>query len=110
MIINAPASQQAQVAELIKQIDKEQTVPQHSKTYDLHYANASDTATVLQNVLAANASKGRGGTSSTQATGQQGFGPIWPLRRFWRTKCEFKPIDFDCRSRYPYESGHRHRH
>ncbi len=76
VIINAPAAQQAQVAALIKQIDKEQTVPQHSKTYSLQYANASDTATIIQNVLSANASKGRGTASTTPSTGQQGFGPF----------------------------------
>ena len=77
VIVNAPSAQQAQVADLIKMIDKQQTQALHSKTYNLLYSNASDLATVLQNVLVANANKGRGSTNST--TTQQGFAAFSPF-------------------------------
>ncbi len=77
VIVNAPSAQQSQVADLIKMIDKQQTQALHSKTYNLMYSNASDLATVLQNVLVANSNKGRGSTSST--TTQQGFAAFSPF-------------------------------
>ena len=80
VIVNAPAAQQTQVADLIKMIDKQQTQALHSKTYSLMYSNASDLATVLQNVLVANSNKGRGATSST--TTQQGFAAFSPFGGF----------------------------
>ncbi|MDR3690961.1 MAG: secretin N-terminal domain-containing protein [Fimbriimonas sp.] len=60
VIVNAPAAQQTQVADLIKEIDKQQSQPLRTKSYDLVYANASDVLPTVQSVIEANASKGRG--------------------------------------------------
>jgi general secretion pathway protein D len=83
VIVNAPASMQSQVAELIKDIDKQQTQALHSKTYTPSYANASELAAVIQNVLVANSSKGRG-TPTSSAT-QQGFTAFSPFGGFGAT-------------------------
>jgi len=74
VIVYASQSLQSQVAALIKEIDKKQTSAIQSKTFKLHFASASDLATTIQNVLIANANKGRGASSTT--TTQQGFGPF----------------------------------
>ncbi len=66
VIVNAPSKQQRDVSDLIKQIDKETDLPQRSQTYRLVYATAADTATVVQNVLTANAPRGRGGATTQQ--------------------------------------------
>lgn len=60
VIVNAPAAQQTEVAELIKQIDKIQSQPLKTKSYELIYATATDVLPTVQSVLEANASKGRG--------------------------------------------------
>ena len=74
VIVYASPTLQTQVAALIKEIDKKQSSAVQSKTFKLHFASASDLATTLQNVLIANANKGRGASATTQ--GQQGFGPF----------------------------------
>jgi len=60
VIVNAPPAQQTEVEALIKEIDKRQTEPQHSKTYKLTYATATEIVTSVQNVLSANIGKGKG--------------------------------------------------
>ena len=60
VIVNAPEKEQTQVAELIKQIDKRQVEPQHTKTYKLQYATATEIVTSVQNVLSSNLGKGKG--------------------------------------------------
>jgi len=60
VIVNAPAAQQVEVEALIKEIDKRQNEPMHTKTYKLVYATASDILTSVQNVLSSNMSKGKG--------------------------------------------------
>ena len=68
VIVNAPDRQQRYVSDLIKQIDKQTDDPQRTRIYKLVYANAEDVQPVLQNVLTANAPKGRGGaTTAVQA-------------------------------------------
>jgi general secretion pathway protein D len=71
VIVNATHQMQLQVAALIKQIDKETKQPITTEMYTLVYASASDLVTPIQNVLTANAPKGRGGTStsSSQSSG-----------------------------------------
>ena len=80
VIVNASASMQTQVAALIKDIDKQQTQSLRSKTYTLSYSSASDLATVIQNVLVANSSKGR--NTPTSSTTQQGFTGFSPFGGF----------------------------
>lgn len=72
VIVNAPSKDQRQVADLIKQLDKVTDQPLRSKVYKLTYADATDLSTVLQNVLTANAPKGRGASNTTN--NNNGFG------------------------------------
>ena len=64
VIVNAPEKEQTQVAELVKQIDKRQVEPQHTKTYKLLYATATEIVTSVQNVLGSNLGKGKGAKES----------------------------------------------
>ncbi|MCX6369320.1 MAG: hypothetical protein NTX57_21830 [Armatimonadetes bacterium] len=73
VIVNAPTREQDQVADLIEQIDKQTDQPQKSQVFPLQFALAADLATVVQNVLVANAPRGRGG-ATTQPTIDQRFG------------------------------------
>lgn len=75
IIFWAPERVQAQVKDLIDQLDKASTLPQTSKVYKLQYASAADLETIVQNLLNANAPKGRGG-----ATTQQNQGPAAMIR------------------------------
>ena len=60
VIVNAPQKEQTQVADLIKQIDKRQVEPQHTKTYKLVFATATEIVTAVQNILSSNLGKGKG--------------------------------------------------
>jgi general secretion pathway protein D len=73
VIVNAPASEQVQIATLIKQLDIQNDLPQHTKVYHLQYAAASDTANVVQNVLTSNVPRGRGGATTSQTQGPAAF-------------------------------------
>jgi general secretion pathway protein D len=73
VIVNAPTREQDQVADLIEQIDKQTDQPQKSQVFPLQFALAADLATVVQNVLVANAPRGRGGATA-QPTIDQRFG------------------------------------
>ena len=70
VIVNAPSKNQREVSDLIKEIDKETDQPQASKVYKLVYATSTEAAAVLQNVLQANAPRGRGGANSQQQAQQ----------------------------------------
>ena len=72
VVVNAPHSQQKDVADLITRLDKETDAPQRPVVYKLEYASAADVATSISNVLIANAPKGRG-QSNTQQNGGGGF-------------------------------------
>ena len=73
VIVNAPDRDQTQVALLIGDLDKPSDLPQHSKVYHLVYANATDSASVVQNVLTANVPRGKGGATSNQSQGPAAF-------------------------------------
>lgn len=60
VIVSAPSEQQTEVEEMIKEIDKRQSEPQHAKTYKLTYATATEIAPTVQNILSANLGKGKG--------------------------------------------------
>lgn len=75
VMVNAPLALQVQVSDFIKKIDIEVKQPLETKLYPLTYASASEVATAIQNVLTANATKGRGATSSSQSQGGF-FGPF----------------------------------
>jgi len=67
VIVNAPSAYHAQIAFLIKQIDVETPSAMATEVYPLTYALASELASPLQSILNANATKGRG-SSSTSTT------------------------------------------
>ncbi|MEQ1935227.1 MAG: secretin N-terminal domain-containing protein, partial [Fimbriimonadaceae bacterium] len=69
VIVNATKDQHKQVSELIKHIDKQTDAPVKPVIYNLDYADASQVATTVQNLLVANQPKGRGTAQS--ATGGQ---------------------------------------
>jgi len=68
VVINAPRDRHREVKEIIDQLDQVTEAPQNSKTYKLEYANAVDAQTVIQNVLNANAPRGRGGANAQQSS------------------------------------------
>ncbi|HWA82890.1 MAG TPA: secretin N-terminal domain-containing protein [Fimbriimonadaceae bacterium] len=74
VIVNAPASLQLQVSDLIRRIDVEVKQPLVTKMYPLKYASAADLTTPIQNVLTANSPKGRGATTQTTTPFPFGFG------------------------------------
>lgn len=61
LIVNAPHDTMDKVADIIRKLDKQSDDPQSAKVYKLTYATASSLAPTIQNVLTANAPKGRGG-------------------------------------------------
>jgi len=63
VIVNAPSNIQSQIDDMLKAIDKQAQEPFTSVVYKLKYASSDDLATVIQNVLTANAPTGRGGGS-----------------------------------------------
>src|SRR5581483_1234768 len=73
VIVNAPARDQTQVADLIKQIDKNIEQPLHPRVFVLNYASAADLVPVVQNVLISNAPKGRGGAGNSNVPIEQRF-------------------------------------
>jgi len=75
IILYAPERIQAQVKDLIEQLDRQTNPTQSSKVYKLQFASAADMETMIQNVLNSNVPKGRGG-----ATQQQNQGPAAMLR------------------------------
>lgn len=73
VIVNAPDREQTQVAALIKQIDRETEQPLSPKVYKLEFATAAEIAPAIQNVLTANAPRGRGGMSAQSVPIEQRF-------------------------------------
>lgn len=73
VIVNAPRDQQAQVAELIGQLDKITDEPQQTKVFPLEFAAAEDLQPVVQNLLNANVPRGKGGATTQQSQGPGAF-------------------------------------
>lgn len=74
VIVNAPASLQLQVSDLIRRVDVEVKQALVTRMYPLKYAAAADLTTPIQNVLTANAPKGRGATTSQSTSFPMPFG------------------------------------
>ncbi len=74
VIVNAPSAYHTQIAFLIKQIDVETPSTMTTEVYYLAYALASDLTTPVQSVLSANATKGKGSTSSSTSPMDTMFG------------------------------------
>lgn len=73
VIVNAPSQQQTQVADLIRQLDRQTDQPQTAKVYKLEFASSDDLAPVVQNVLTQNAPRGRGGIGTQNVPIDQRF-------------------------------------
>jgi general secretion pathway protein D len=95
VIVNAPAQQQTQVADLIRQIDRETEQPMASRVYRLEFAPASELAPLVQNVLTANAPRGRGGVGTQQIPFEQ---RIQQAARFGSSQAAFGTVVADTRT------------
>jgi len=95
VIVNAPTREQGQVLELIKQIDKQNDVPQQTKVYKLEFAVASEIAPTVQNVLTNNAPTGRGGIGQQNVPIEQRFQQAF---RFGGTQAAFGTVAADART------------
>jgi general secretion pathway protein D len=95
VIVNAPGSQQEQISRIIEQIDKETDQPQKSKVFPLKYASAADLAPVIQNVLASNAPRGRGGLGTNNVPIDQRF---QAAARFGSASAAFGTVAIDVRT------------
>jgi general secretion pathway protein D len=73
VIVNAPENDQRQVAELIRQLDKQTDEPIQSRVFKLQFAASDDLVPVIQNVLSANAPRGRGGATTQANQGPGAF-------------------------------------
>lgn len=82
VIVNAPSQQQQQVLDLIKKIDKQTEAPLSPKVYRLKYAVADEISAAVQNVLTANAPKGRGGVGTQNVPIEQRFQQAMRLGSF----------------------------
>lgn len=95
VIVNAPSRDHEQVERIIKQIDKETDAPLSPKVYKLNFAIAADIAPAIQNVLTANAPKGRGGAGNQNIPIEQRFQQAF---RFGNAQAAFGTVVTDVRS------------
>lgn len=95
VIVNAPRSEQENVKNLISQIDKETDQPVAPRVFKLEYAIASEIAPSVQNVLTANAPKGRGGAGTQNVPIEQRFQQAF---RFGNTQAAFGTVVADART------------
>jgi len=95
VIVNASSKDHEQVAQLIKQIDKQTESPTTAKVYPLEYASASDVAPIVQNVLVSNAPTGRGGQGNTSIPMDQRF---MTAMRFGSAQSAFGTVTADTRT------------
>jgi len=86
VVVNAPATQQLDVAQIIKKIDVQSVKPLKTQTFSLKYASASDLATTIQNVLTSQAPQGRGATSRGNTGGGGGPGAFFSFVSSQRTQ------------------------
>ncbi len=95
VIVNASDSEHRQVADILKQIDKETDQPQKTKVFKINYASAQDIAPVVQNVLTNNAPRGRGGiTNSSTNVGDR----FQQALRFGSAQASFGTVAVEARS------------
>lgn len=95
VIVNAPTSMMDQVSEIISKLDKRSDDPQTAKVYHLVYATASQVAPTIQNVLTANAPKGRGGIGGQNVDVGQRFQQAF---RFGSAQAAFGTVVADDRT------------
>ena len=73
VIVSAPERFQSQVNTLIRSLDKTTENPVSTKTYLLKYTSATTAASVVTSVLNANVPRGKGGATTGQTQGTNGF-------------------------------------
>ena len=95
VIVNAPSGEQRNVETLIKQIDKETDTPVQPRVFKLEFAVASEVAPAVQNVLTANAPKGRGGAGTQNVPIEQRFQQAF---RFGNAQAAFGTVVADART------------
>jgi type II secretory pathway component GspD/PulD (secretin) len=95
VIVNAPEKDHAQVASLIKEIDKQTEQPLQPRVFKLEFASADTVAPVVSNVLVANAPKGRGGQGNQQVPFEQ---RIMQARQFGSANAAFGNVVSDLRT------------
>ncbi|MBS1714244.1 MAG: hypothetical protein JST30_07890 [Armatimonadetes bacterium] len=71
VIVNAPSKNQRQVEDLIKEIDTPAEEAQKPKVYRLEFATSDELQPVINNVLVANAPRGKGGSTSNTPVDRQ---------------------------------------
>ena len=89
VIVNAPKAEQAQVKDLINQLDKQSDAPMQTKVFKLDYASSADVAPMVQNVLTANAPRGKGGIGTQNVPFEQ---RIQQAARFGSTQAAFGTV------------------
>jgi len=95
VIVNASENEHRQVADILKQIDKETDQPQKTKVFKINFASAQDIAPVVQNVLTNNAPRGRGGiTNSSTNVGDR----FQQALRFGSAQASFGTVAVEARS------------
>lgn len=102
VIVNAPSRDHGQVADLIEQIDKPTEETNVSRVFKLQYALATEIAPVVQNVLTANAPKGRGGMGNQNIPIEQRFQQAF---RFGSSQAAFGTVASDARTNSLVVSG-----
>lgn len=95
VIVNAPDSKQREVESLIEQIDQQTETPQEVVVYPLTYANASEVAVSVQNVLSSNQPTGRGAASGRQ---NDIFSRFQTAARFGSSQAAFGTVVADVRT------------
>ncbi len=95
VIVNAPSREHQQVEQIIRQIDRETDAPLQPRVYRLNFALADEVAPAVQNVLVANAPKGRGGVSQQNVPFEQ---RIQQAFRFGSSTAAFGTVVADART------------
>lgn len=95
VIVNAPEKDHVQVKALIGELDKQTEQPLQPRVFKLDFASATEVAPVVQNVLVANAPKGRGGQGNQQVPIEQRF---QQAMRFGSAQAAFGNVVADTRT------------
>ncbi|MGE0001579.1 MAG: secretin N-terminal domain-containing protein [Fimbriimonadaceae bacterium] len=95
VIVNAAESKQREVEDLIKEIDKQTEQPQETKVYPLTYADATEVALSVQNVLASSQPTGRGANSGRN---NDIFSRFQTAARFGSSQAAFGTVTSDLRT------------
>jgi len=95
VIVNAAESKQREVEDLIKEIDQQTDQPQVTQVYPLTYADATEVAVSVQNVLASSQPTGRGANSGRN---NDIFSRFQTAARFGNSQAAFGTVASDLRT------------